>query len=38
MSVDVFAEVFAATGTYEQIERHRGAIGRKGRTDQAGLV
>lgn len=38
MSVDVFAEVFAATETYEQIGRHRGAIGRKRRTDQGGLV
>jgi len=30
--------VFAATETYEQIERHRGAFGRKERTDQGGLV
>ena len=38
MSVDVFAGVFAAPETYEQIERHRRAIGRKGGTDEAGLV
>jgi enoyl-CoA hydratase/carnithine racemase len=39
MSVDVFAGVFAAPETYEQIERHRRAIGRKGGgTDAGGLV
>jgi len=27
MSVEVFSSVFAATETYEQIERHRRAIG-----------
>ena len=38
MSVDVFAGVFASAATYEQIERHRRAIGGKGSTDEAGLV
>jgi enoyl-CoA hydratase/carnithine racemase len=36
-SVDVFASVFASTDTYEQIERHRMAIGRKPQIDKAGL-
>lgn len=36
MSIDVFAGVFASTDTYEQIERHRMAIGRKHGTDTAG--
>ena len=36
MSVEVFAGVFASTDTYEQIERHRMAIGRKQETDTAG--
>lgn len=38
MSVDVFAGVFASTETYEQIERHRRAIGRSRRTGDTGLV
>jgi len=36
MSIDVFAGVFASGDTYEQIERHRMAIGRKQTTDTAG--
>jgi hypothetical protein len=36
MSIEVFASVFASTDTYEQIERHRMAIGRKQETDTAG--
>lgn len=38
MSVDVFAGVFAAPETYEQIERHRRTIGGARRTDAGGLV
>jgi enoyl-CoA hydratase len=38
MSVDVFAGVFAAAETYEQIERHRRTIGGARRTDAGGLV
>ncbi|HUM18381.1 MAG TPA: enoyl-CoA hydratase/isomerase family protein [Candidatus Nitrosotalea sp.] len=36
LSVDVFAGVFASTETYEQIERHRKAIGRQRRMAKDG--